>query len=136
MFLLRFSDFKSNEYANLIGGKLYEPEEENPMMGWRGASRYYDPKFEEAFALEWQAVKKVREEMGLWNLSVMIPFCRTPEEGKKVVEEIKKNGLTNRITPRTAQEKEKWRFGGRYGNLGHGGNSFQHFAGRRVCGNF
>lgn len=96
--LLRFSDFKSNEYANLIGGKLYEPEEENPMMGWRGASRYYDPNFQDAFALECKAVKKVREEMGLWNLSVMIPFCRTPEEGKKVVEEIYKNGLTNRIT--------------------------------------
>ncbi len=96
--LLRFSDFKSNEYANLIGGHLYEPEEENPMMGWRGASRYYDPNFQDAFALECKAVKKVREEMGLWNLSVMIPFCRTPEEGKKVVEEIYKNGLSNRIT--------------------------------------
>lgn len=104
--LLRFSDFKSNEYANLIGGKLYEPEEENPMMGWRGASRYYDPKFEKAFALECQAVKKVREEMGLWNLSVMIPFCRTPEEGKKVVEEIYKNGLTNRITPEQRHKKK------------------------------
>lgn len=104
--LLRFSDFKSNEYANLIGGKLYEPEEENPMMGWRGASRYYDPKFEEAFALECKAVKKVREEMGLWNLSVMIPFCRTPEEGKKVVEEIKKNGLTSRITPEQRKKKK------------------------------
>ncbi len=104
--LLRFSDFKSNEYANLIGGKLYEPEEENPMLGWRGASRYYDPKFQKAFALECEAVKKVREEMGLWNLSVMIPFCRTPEEGKKVVEEINKNGLTSRITPEQRKKKK------------------------------
>lgn len=94
--LLRFSDFKSNEYANLIGGKLYEPKEENPMIGWRGASRYYDPNFEKAFALECLAVKKVREEMGLWNLSVMIPFCRTPEEGQKVVDIMKRCGLDNR----------------------------------------
>lgn len=104
--LLRFSDFKSNEYANLIGGKLYEPIEENPMIGWRGASRYYDPNFQDAFALECKAVKKVREEMGLWNLSVMIPFCRTPEEGKKVVEEINKNGLTSRITPEVRKKKK------------------------------
>ncbi len=104
--LLRFSDFKSNEYANLIGGKLYEPIEENPMLGWRGASRYYDPNFQDAFALECQAVKKVREEMGLWNLSVMIPFCRTPEEGKKVVAEIVKNGLTSRITPEQRKHKK------------------------------
>jgi pyruvate,water dikinase len=104
--LLRFSDFKTNEYANLIGGHLYEPKEENPMIGWRGASRYYNPDFADAFALECQAVKKVREELGLWNLSVMIPFCRTPEEGKKVVAEIEKNGLTNRITP-AARKKKK-----------------------------
>ena len=104
--LLRFSDFKSNEYANLIGGKLYEPEEENPMIGWRGASRYYDPAFSPAFALECQAVKRVREEMGLWNLSVMIPFCRTPEEGKKVVAEIEKNGLTSRITKEQRKAKK------------------------------
>ncbi len=104
--LLRFSDFKSNEYANLIGGKLYEPIEENPMLGWRGASRYYDPNFQDAFALECKAVKKVREEMGLWNLSVMIPFCRTPEEGKKVIEEINKNGLTSRITPEQRAKKK------------------------------
>jgi len=104
--LLRFSDFKTNEYANLIGGKLYEPEEENPMMGWRGASRYYDPKFEKAFSLEVAAVKLVREKMGLWNLSVMIPFCRTPEEGKKVVETIYKYGLTNRITPEDRKKKK------------------------------
>jgi pyruvate,water dikinase len=103
--LLRFSDFKTNEYANLIGGKIYEPEEENPMIGWRGASRYYDPNFEPAFALEVAAVKLVREQMGLWNLSVMIPFCRTPEEGKKVVETIYKYGLTNRITPEARKAK-------------------------------
>jgi pyruvate,water dikinase len=103
--LLRFSDFKTNEYANLIGGKLYEPEEENPMIGWRGASRYYDPNFEPAFALEVAAVKLVREQMGLWNLNVMIPFCRTPEEGKKVVETMKKHGLTNRITPEARKAK-------------------------------
>lgn len=93
--LLRFSDFKSNEYANLIGGKLYEPHEENPMIGWRGASRYTDPNFSQAFALECQAVRKVRNEMGLHNLQVMIPFCRTPEEGQKVLEEMNKNGLVH-----------------------------------------
>ena len=103
--LLRFSDFKTNEYANLIGGKLYEPEEENPMIGWRGASRYYDPNFEPAFALEVAAVKLVREQMGLWNLNVMIPFCRTPEEGQKVIDTMTKYGLTNRIT--LAQRKKK-----------------------------
>ncbi len=91
--ILRFSDFKTNEYANLLGGKEFEPNEENPMIGWRGASRYYDPNFKKAFALECQAVKIVREQMGLLNLKVMIPFCRTPEEGKKVLEEMEKNGL-------------------------------------------
>lgn len=91
--LLRFSDFKSNEYANLIGGRLYEPKEENPMIGWRGASRYTDPNFSRAFALECEAVKKVRNQMGLTNLKVMIPFCRTPDEGRKVLEEMAKNGL-------------------------------------------
>jgi pyruvate, water dikinase len=91
--ILRFSDFKTNEYASLIGGDLYEPKEENPMIGWRGASRYYDPNFEEAFSLECKAVKKVREEMGLLNLQVMIPFCRTPEEGKQVLEVMNKHGL-------------------------------------------
>ena len=104
--LMRFSDFKSNEYAGLLGGKLYEPMEENPMLGWRGASRYYDPAFEQAFAFEVEAVKKVREEMGLWNLSVMVPFCRTPEEGQKVVDLISKNGLTKRIA-RADREKKK-----------------------------
>jgi len=93
--LLRFSDFKSNEYAGLIGGKLYEPHEENPMIGWRGASRYTDEKFSRAFALECRAVEKVRNQMGLYNLQVMIPFCRTPDEGRRVIEEMAKNGLTH-----------------------------------------
>lgn len=91
--IVRFSDFKTNEYANLIGGKAYEPIESNPMIGWRGASRYYDPKFAAAFALECQAVRKVREVMGLTNLKVMVPFCRTVEEGRKVISVMAKNGL-------------------------------------------
>ena len=84
--IVRFSDFKTNEYRNLIGGELYEPHEENPMIGWRGASRYYHPKFREAFKLEVLAMKKVREEMGIKNLVMMVPFCRTPEEGRKVMD--------------------------------------------------
>ncbi len=95
--ILRFSDFKSNEYANLIGGRLYEPCENNPMIGWRGASRYYSPQYEQAFALECKAVRKVREEFGLTNLKVMIPFCRTVEEGKKVLSVMRKNGLKRGI---------------------------------------
>ncbi len=91
--ILRFSDFKTNEYATLLGGSLYENEESNPMIGWRGASRYNDPRFSEAFGLECLAVKKVREEFGLTNLSVMVPFCRTVEEGRQVIEKIKKYGL-------------------------------------------
>jgi len=91
--IIRFSDFKTNEYRTLLGGELYEPHEENPMLGWRGASRYYDPKFKEAFSLECQAMKIVREDMGLTNVIPMIPFCRTPEEGKKVVEVMKEFGL-------------------------------------------
>jgi pyruvate,water dikinase len=90
--ILRCSDFKSNEYANLIGGKEYEPKEDNPMIGWRGASRYYT-NYKDCFALECKAIKKVREEMGLTNLIIMIPFCRTVEEGKNVLKEMKKNGL-------------------------------------------
>lgn len=97
--IVRLSDFKTNEYANLVGGKLFEPHEENPMIGWRGASRYYDPKYRlhhtdhsnhieilsvdcprEGFALECKALVKVREEMGLKNVIVMVPFCRTPNE--------------------------------------------------------
>jgi len=91
--IVRFSDFKSNEYANLIGGKYFEPSEENPMIGWRGASRYYDEKYKEAFKLECEAIKKVREEFGLTNVIVMVPFCRTVEEGKKVLEVMKEAGL-------------------------------------------
>ncbi|HID20120.1 MAG TPA: phosphoenolpyruvate synthase [Methanophagales archaeon] len=91
--IVRFSDFKTNEYANLIGGYLYEPEESNPMIGWRGASRYYDDKFRPAFGLECKAIKKVREEMGLTNVKVMVPFCRTPEEGKRVIETMESFGL-------------------------------------------
>ncbi len=91
--IVRMSDFKSNEYANLIGGQLYEPVEHNPMIGWRGASRYYAPAFEPAFALECQAFKKARDEMGLTNVKSMIPFCRTVEEGKKVIGIMEKHGL-------------------------------------------
>ncbi len=91
--IVRFSDFKTNEYASLLGGKAFEPDEENPMIGWRGASRYYHPNFQEAFKLECQALKRVREEFGLTNLQMMIPFCRTPEEGKKVLEIMKASGL-------------------------------------------
>ena len=91
--IVRLSDFKSNEYANLIGGSRYEPHEENPMIGFRGASRYVDPSFEQAFALECRAMKKVREEMGLANAWVMIPFVRTLDEGRKVIEVLERNGL-------------------------------------------
>jgi pyruvate,water dikinase len=91
--IIRFSDFKTNEYRTLIGGELYEPHEENPMLGWRGASRYYDLKFKTAFGLECKAMKKVREDMGFTNVVPMIPFCRTPEEGKQVVETMKEFGL-------------------------------------------
>jgi pyruvate,water dikinase len=98
--ILRFSDFKSNEYANLIGGSEFEPDEENPMIGWRGASRYYSPTFKPAFGLECQAIKKVREVFGLTNVKVMIPMCRTIAEGKEVLKVMKefklekgKNGL-------------------------------------------
>ncbi len=91
--IVRMSDFKSNEYANLIGGQLYEPEEHNPMIGWRGASRYYAPVFEPAFELECKAMLKVRDEMGLSNVKSMVPFCRTVEEGKKVVAVMEKYGL-------------------------------------------
>jgi pyruvate,water dikinase len=91
--IVRLSDFKSNEYANLIGGSKYEPHEENPMIGFRGASRYVDPSFKDAFALECRAMKKVREEMGLANAWVMIPFVRTLEEGRKVIDVLAENGL-------------------------------------------
>jgi pyruvate,water dikinase len=91
--VVRMSDFKSNEYANLLGGHYFEPEEENPMLGWRGASRYYAPLFKPAFALECQALKRVREEMGLNNVIPMIPFCRTPAEGQLVLAEMAQHDL-------------------------------------------
>ncbi|MDK2861723.1 MAG: pyruvate, water dikinase [Thermodesulfobacterium sp.] len=91
--IVRLSDFKTNEYANLVGGYLYEPVEHNPMLGWRGASRYYDPKFEPAFGLECKAIKKARDEMGLTNIKVMVPFCRTVEEGERVIKVMEKYGL-------------------------------------------
>lgn len=91
--ILRFSDFKTNEYFNLIGGQYFEPKEENPMIGWRGASRYYSPEYQEGFALECRAIKKVRDEFGLINLKVMVPVCRTIDEGKKVIKCMHENGL-------------------------------------------
>ena len=91
--IIRMSDFKSNEYANLIGGKLFEPTEDNPMIGFRGASRYYSESFKDAFKLECLAVRKVREEFGLKNLETMIPFCRTVDEAKKVLKVMKESGI-------------------------------------------
>ncbi|MEO6522771.1 MAG: phosphoenolpyruvate synthase [Mucilaginibacter sp.] len=91
--IVRFSDFKSNEYFNLLGGKYFEPVEENPMIGWRGASRYYSPEYKEAFGLECRAIKLVREKMGLKNVVVMIPFCRTPKELLQVYESMNEYGL-------------------------------------------
>lgn len=95
--IVRFSDFKTNEYRSLLGGEDYEPEEENPMIGFRGASRYYDPKFKDAFALECRAMKKAREEFGLENVIPMVPFCRTLDEGRKVVQIIRDNGIQGKI---------------------------------------
>ena len=91
--IVRLSDFKSNEYADLIGGRRYEPTEENPMLGFRGASRYYDPRYQAGFALECQAMRQVRDDMGLTNLKLMVPFCRTVEEGRKVLAEMARHGL-------------------------------------------
>ncbi len=91
--IVRMSDFKTNEYANLIGGKDFEPKEENPMLGFRGASRYYNDLYREGFKLECEAIRKVRDEMGLTNVKVMIPFCRTVEEGNKVIAVMKRYGL-------------------------------------------
>jgi pyruvate,water dikinase len=95
--ILRFSDFKTNEYAGLVGGAEFEPHEENPMIGWRGASRYYSPEYEAAFALECAAIKIVREKFGLTNLKVMVPVCRTVEEGKKVLATMAKYGLKQHV---------------------------------------
>lgn len=102
--IVRFSDFKTNEYASLQGGALYEPKESNPIIGWRGASRYYDPKFKKAFALECRAIKKVREEMGLANVIPMIPFCRTVSELKQVLLTMAEYGI---IAKSIAKEREE-----------------------------
>jgi pyruvate,water dikinase len=91
--VVRLSDFKTNEYAGLLGGAAFEPKEENPMIGFRGASRYADPRYREGFALECRALKRVREQMGLTNLRIMVPFCRTPAEGRSVVAELAAHGL-------------------------------------------
>jgi pyruvate,water dikinase len=91
--VVRLSDFKTNEYANLLGGAEFEPKEQNPMIGWRGASRYYDENYRDGFALECQAMKMVRDEMGLTNVILMIPFCRTPKEGRDVLAEMAKHGI-------------------------------------------
>ncbi len=91
--IVRLSDFKSNEYANLIGGKEFEPTEENPMLGFRGASRYYDDRYREGFALECRAMRKAREEMGLTNIKLMVPFVRTVDEGERVLAEMARHGL-------------------------------------------
>jgi pyruvate,water dikinase len=95
--IVRFSDFKTNEYRTLIGGELYEPQEENPMIGFRGASRYYDPRFKDAFVLECEAIKKVHSVFGLTNVVPMVPFCRTVDEGKKVLQIIRDNGVEGKI---------------------------------------
>ncbi|MFH1192780.1 MAG: phosphoenolpyruvate synthase [Candidatus Jorgensenbacteria bacterium] len=105
--IIRFSDFKTNEYRKLVGGELYEPVEENPMLGWRGASRYYDPKFEKAFGLEVKALRRVREKFGLTNVVPMVPFCRTPEEGKKVIAAMAKYGLKKgNVIPRSKKHRD------------------------------
>jgi pyruvate,water dikinase len=94
--IVRLSDFKTNEYAHLLGGEAFEPREENPMIGFRGASRYYSPKYRDGFALECRALKFVREEMELTNVKIMVPFCRTAKEGALVIDEMKRNGLVQR----------------------------------------
>jgi pyruvate,water dikinase len=99
--IVRFSDFKTNEYRTLLGGEMYEPKEENPMIGWRGASRYYDAKFKPAFMMEVAAIKMVREEMGLTNVIPMVPFCRTPEEGMKTQDAMGEAGLITHYFAKT-----------------------------------
>jgi pyruvate,water dikinase len=91
--IVRTSDFKTNEYAELLGGREFEPTEENPMLGFRGASRYYDARYKEGFALECAALLRVRRDMGLSNMKIMIPFCRTVDEGRRVIAEMESNGL-------------------------------------------
>jgi pyruvate,water dikinase len=92
--IIRMSDFKTNEYAGLLGGTDFEPKEENPMIGFRGASRYYSPQYRDGFALECRAIRRLREEMGFANVVVMIAFCRSPEEADRVLEVMAENGLT------------------------------------------
>ena len=96
--IVRLSDFKTNEYAHLIGGRAFEPEEENPMLGFRGASRYYDDRYREGFALECRAIKRVREILGFANVIAMVPFCRTPAEADKVLEAMAENGLKRGVS--------------------------------------
>ena len=91
--IVRLSDFKSNEYSNLVGGQRYEPHEENPMLGFRGASRYIAPEFHDCFALECAAMKRVRDDMGFTNVEVMIPFVRTLAEAKEVIALLRRSGL-------------------------------------------
>jgi pyruvate,water dikinase len=91
--IIRTSDFKTNEYAHLIGGATFEPKEENPMLGFRGASRYYSPRYRKGFALECRALKRLRDEMGFANVIVMIPFCRSPKEADRVLDAMAENGL-------------------------------------------
>ena len=91
--IVRMSDFKTNEYAGLVGGREFEPNEENPMIGFRGASRYYSPRYRAGFALECRAIQRLRNEMGFKNVVVMIPFCRSPEEADRVLEVMARNGL-------------------------------------------
>jgi phosphoenolpyruvate synthase/pyruvate phosphate dikinase len=91
--IVRLSDFKSNEYASLLGGSQFEPHEHNPMLGWRGASRYYHQDYRAGFALECRAMKKVKYDLGLDNLVLMVPFVRTLDEGRRVIQEMKNNGL-------------------------------------------
>src|SRR3546814_361863 len=91
--IVRMSDFKTNEYARLIGGAMFEPAEENPMLGFRGASRYYSPRYREGFALECRAIRRLREDMGFRNVIVMIPFCRSTKEADRVLEVMTEEGL-------------------------------------------
>lgn len=102
--IVRFSDFKTNEYSTLLGGADYEPKEENPMIGWRGTSRYYDPKFKDAFALECRAMVKVREDMGLTNVIPMLPFCRTVSEAEQVLAVMAKHGLVAKSVAKDGQK--------------------------------
>jgi pyruvate,water dikinase len=95
--IVRMSDFKTNEYANLIGGAAFEPKEENPMLGFRGASRYYSPRYRDGFALECRAMRRLREDMGFANVIVMIPFCRSIKEADRVLAVMAENGLTRGV---------------------------------------